>query len=64
MASLRSAVCCHGNPGAVADGFVVLGPDELGRLADLAGLQRQVDVPGLLVHAGLDLLGAWRRKQQ
>lgn len=57
-ASLRSALGRDGHSGAVADGFVVLGPHELGRLTDLTGLQRQEDVSGLLVHAGHNLLSA------
>ncbi len=57
-ANSRSAFCCDGHPGTVANGFVVLGPHKLGSLTDLAGFQGQEDVSGLLVHAGHDLLDA------
>lgn len=56
----RSAFAGDGHTGALSDGLVVLGPQELGCLADLAGLQGQEDVSGLLVHAGHDLFGAWK----
>lgn len=56
----RSAFAGDGHTGALSDGLVVLGPHELGRLADLAGLQGQEDVSGLLVHTGHDLFGAWK----
>lgn len=62
MAVLRSAFAGDGHTGALSDGLVVLGPHELGRLADLAGLQGQEDVSGLLVHAGHDLFGAWKTR--
>lgn len=55
---VRAALGGDGDPWAVADGSVVLGPNELGGLRDLAGLQRQEDVSGLLVHAGHQLLSA------
>lgn len=58
--ALRSAFAGGGHTGALSNGLVVLGPHELGRLADLAGLQGQEDVSGLLVHAGHDLFGAWK----
>lgn len=55
---LRSAFAGNGHTRALSNGLVVLGPDELGGFADLASLQGQEDISSLLVHTGLNLLGA------
>lgn len=54
----RSAFAANSHTGALSNGLVVLGPDELGGFADLASLQGQEDVSSLLIHAGLNLFGA------
>lgn len=57
-ANLRSALCCHGHSGAVANWLVVLGPHKLRCLADLTGFKGEENVSSLLIYTGNNLLCA------